>query len=621
MFFSLRIWLVTLLFSLCVSASLVDDIISAIENAVDCASCHTLLVALQGLALLGDSIFDTTIITVCKTLKIVDDDVCTGIVNEQGPILAHDLRSISALGQTATKLCNVIGLCQPPAVNKYTVPFPKAAPTNPKTFESTGKAPFQVVHFSDVHIDRSYTTGAEVNCTKPICCRNYADQTGPTTVPAGPMGSHHCDTPGVLAQSMLKSVATKNTQFSIFTGDVVEAAVWLVNQQEVTNDLQLFNNEMSTLLNSPIFPVIGNHEVAPVNAFPRNTSSSPLSSQWVFDTQSQGWAQWINSTAAGQVQHLSGSYSVVAPGTNLRIISLNTIYWYKDNFWLYDSDKFQPDPNGILGFAVQQLQAAEDAGQRAWVIAHMPPSGGDAFHDQSNYFDQIVQRYRNTIAAQFYGHTHEDEFVIGYSDYDNQNANTADSIGWIAPSLTPRSGNPAFKVYDIDPDTYEVMDAHVLISDLADPSFQTAPTWKVEYSARETYGAIVAGGWPATQSLNAAFWHKVTEAFVTNDVAFQEFIGFKTRGVDVEACTGDCKTTTICGLRAMRAENNCVTTQPGINFRRRDLESEHTTLSHDDHCEGAGLGFIFGQMTSKNLTQEQLSTLRQELNEVIGDAA
>lgn len=31
---------------------------------------------------------------------------------------------------------------------------------------------------------------------------------------------------------------------------------------------------------------------------------------------------------------------------------------------------------------MQELQAAEDAGQRAWIIAHMPPSGGDAMHDQ-----------------------------------------------------------------------------------------------------------------------------------------------------------------------------------------------------------------------------------------------
>jgi sphingomyelin phosphodiesterase len=73
---------------------------------------------------------------------------------------------------------------------------------------------------------------------------------------------------------------------------------------------------------------------------------------------------------------------------------------------------------------VQELQAAEDAGQRAWIIAHMPPGESDALLDQvrvhsrlilyyislcpaqSNYFDQIVQRYRNTIAGQFFGHSH-----------------------------------------------------------------------------------------------------------------------------------------------------------------------------------------------------------------------
>lgn len=31
---------------------------------------------------------------------------------------------------------------------------------------------------------------------------------------------------------------------------------------------------------------------------------------------------------------------------------------------------------------VQELQAAEDAGQRAWIIGHMPPGKSDAFNDQ-----------------------------------------------------------------------------------------------------------------------------------------------------------------------------------------------------------------------------------------------
>jgi len=62
------------------------------------------------------------------------------------------------LGQTGTLICDaVLGLCQAPAVNPYIVPIPKATPPNPKLWKSSGKAPFQVLHFSDVHIDRQYS--------------------------------------------------------------------------------------------------------------------------------------------------------------------------------------------------------------------------------------------------------------------------------------------------------------------------------------------------------------------------------------------------------------------------------------------------------------------------------
>jgi hypothetical protein len=91
-------------------------------------------------------------------IQVEDDDVCAGLVGQQGPIIAYDLRSISTTGQQGTKLCNaLLGLCAPPAVNEYMVTFPKPAPTQPKIFISTGRPPIQVTHFSDVHIDREYT--------------------------------------------------------------------------------------------------------------------------------------------------------------------------------------------------------------------------------------------------------------------------------------------------------------------------------------------------------------------------------------------------------------------------------------------------------------------------------
>lgn len=82
----------------------------------------------------------------------------------------------------------------------------------------------QVIHFSDVHIDRSYTAGAEADCTKPICCRNFDGATANVSEPAGPNGNSNCDSPVTLADSMLEAAQqfANDAAFTIFTGDVVE---------------------------------------------------------------------------------------------------------------------------------------------------------------------------------------------------------------------------------------------------------------------------------------------------------------------------------------------------------------------------------------------------------------
>ncbi|KAJ3501558.1 hypothetical protein NLJ89_g9283 [Agrocybe chaxingu] len=605
----------TLLCSLCLTAygGIVDEIIDAIKHAATCTGCHTLLGLLSGLAYLGDSTFSTTLATVCKKLHAQDADVCDGVLSQQGPILAHDLRAISLFGQTSTKLCNaLVGGCENPAVNEYRVPFPKPAPAHPRVFTSGRRLPIKVVHFSDVHIDRSYTTGSEANCTKPICCRRFPDQTGPVHVAAGPLGSTGCDAPTSLVQSMLLAIAGESPKFSIFTGDVVEAALWDINKAEAISGLEEFNKELSSALRSPVFSVIGNHQ----QLSKKHDEGSELSMGLRYPELGVGERHRPYGRRSSQkalrelrVCRTRNKLEVMNPSlctANFhdktlfaRIVSLNTIYWYKLNFWLFDTNAAQPDPNGVLSFAVQQLQEAEDAGQRAWIIGHMPPGSGDALYDQSNYFDQIVQRYKNTVSGQFYGHSHQDEFAIAYEDYKKQTAETADSIAWIVPSLTPRQSYPAFRVYDVDPDTYEVMDSRTLISDMSDPDFQVFPVWKQEYSARSTYGPAI-GGWPPHQPLSPAFWHKVTQAFEKDDTLFQKYHKLKTPGGKITPCEGDCKKETICNMRAMRAENGCHPAKPGFNFERRDDDNSTSGHSHlDNHCEGIGLSHIFVQMITE----------------------
>lgn len=44
------------------------------------------------------------------------------------------------------------------------------------------------------------------------------------------MGMRNCDTPTMLVHNFLSQIGSNN-KFSIFTGDLVEASVWLVNQE------------------------------------------------------------------------------------------------------------------------------------------------------------------------------------------------------------------------------------------------------------------------------------------------------------------------------------------------------------------------------------------------------
>ncbi|KAJ7342351.1 Metallo-dependent phosphatase-like protein [Mycena albidolilacea] len=476
-------------------------------------------------------------------------------------------------------------MCITHPINEFTVPFPKPLPKHPKAFKSHGRP----------------TVGAEANCTKSICCRDVDDSPAVPTVPAGPNGNSHCDSTITLADTLLEEVDRLNPRFSIFTGDVVEGATWIVDQAEVTTDLKAFDAQMAAKLTAPIFPSLGNHDSAPVNTFARTTSNTANNSQFVFDTQSAGW----------EVDHHSGAYSAKVPGMDLRIIAVNTQYWYKQNYWLYDSDVlqyvspppsvfrihvneelwFRRDPNGIIAFVVDALQAAEDAGDRAWIIGHIPLGKEDTLIDQSNCYDQVLQRYKNTIAGQFFGHSHKDQFEVAYSNYSEQTAANAVGVGLIGPGLTLTSGNPAFKMYEIDPDTFEVMDVRIMFTNISEPSFQIRPQWGLYYSVRETYGPLIRLS--PNELLSPAFWHNLTKVFAANETAFQIFNTFISRGGAVTACDAPsgCQNTTICDMRAFQSQDNCDTPAEGFSLRKR------ASATHDSgEYEGTGLAHILSRM-------------------------
>lgn len=64
-------------------------------------------------------------------------------------------------------------------------------------------------------------------------------------------------------------------------------------------------------------------------------------------------------------------------------------------------DMTNPDVSGALRFVADELQAAEDAGQRAWIVGHVLPGwdGSAALTNPTDLFYQIVDRYSPHVIA------------------------------------------------------------------------------------------------------------------------------------------------------------------------------------------------------------------------------
>jgi len=166
------------------------------------------------------------------------------------------------------------------------------------------------------------------------------------------------------------------------------------------------------------------------------------------------------------------------------------------------------------------------------------------------------------------------------------------------PSLTPTAGHPAFRIYTVDPVTFAVLDAETYTANMDDPAFQTTgPVWKRYYSAREAYGSA-GGGAPA--ELLPAFWHNVTAALEADPALFAAYYARKSRGWNVPACDAACARAEICGLRAARAENNCVVPQRGIHFSKRMEARAASHFEHRDECGVSALREAVGSLAVRH---------------------
>lgn len=502
-----------------------------------------------------------------------------------GPILTQVVSFADVGGYDGQSICSqFLGLCPAPAATTLNLTgwFAKPKPNPlPPPKQPSGQL-LKVLHLSDLHIDPRYANGAEANCTSGLCCRENAyNSLSPQTplVPASRYGSFHCDSPYSLITSVLEAIppltGTESTgfDFTMFTGDML--AHDPENQQSRAlneySEVVLYDLFKRMLGPGPTYATLGNHDTClPDLASPLSLGGA-LGQQfsWLYDHVTALWEQegWL---PAASVEFSRAHYAayMVKRADGLRVISLDTNLWYRSNYFNYINSS-EPDVSGMLRFLTDELQDAEDAGDRVWIIGHVVSGwdGSNSLLNPTNLFYQIVDRFSpHVIANIFWGHTHEDQLSIFYANNGtNMSAETAQTVSWTGPSVTPLTNlNSGFRVYEVDSATFEVIEAYTwksYVNDYPalDSQTQFGPTFEFEYSTREAYGGNIT--WGATDPLNATWWHLVTEQMEVNPTLMQVFNSYQGKGsILTPPCTGECIPARICYIRsgsASIAKHNC----------------------------------------------------------------
>lgn len=179
------------------------------------------------------------------------------------------------------------------------------------------------------------------------------------------------------------------------------------------------------------------------------------------------------------------------------------------------------------------------------IIGHIPPGHVDCVAVWSSNFNKIINRYEQTVTAQFYGHTHADEFQLFY---DPEQRNRATNIAYIGPSVTPYYGlNPTYRIYNVRASDGRVIDHETWFMDLqaANAHPDREPVWQKLYTARDAY---------ELESLSPRSWDDLVRRMNTNISLFSDFyLNYHAGSAERPDCDPICKRKILCNLKSSQS--------------------------------------------------------------------
>jgi sphingomyelin phosphodiesterase len=461
-------------------------------------------------------------------------------------------------------------------------------PKNLSKIESTYNETFNVLHISDFHLDLRYLPGQEAWCDAYMCCtvessnkKALAAGLNHTVQSAQKLGSYHCDAPESLVEDSLKTVGAmanaRDFEFGIFTGDMVSHDIqdWLSFTHTYQSEEEVYYLMKKYLGDIPVYPTFGNHDSYPYAQLAQNSSGFAGEFSWNAELSAKMWKDfgWINETTEAQAEHTYGSFAVTTK-RGLRVISIDSNFWYSENYYNFWNIT-EPDLSGTFKWLVGELLECERFGQKAWIMAHVPSQEMGAVPWATEVFRQVIRRFSpHVIAANFFGHTHADQFNVFYEQTNVWTEESAISVGWIIQSVTPVDKyNPAWRYYEVDTKTFEIMNSKNYYSPLNEtyeynidkyknetlgnytykvyePQTPKQMTWIWEYSARDAYDPN--NTWPHNAPLNATFWHRAAKGIIEDPAQNQLYYDhyFRKSPYTQQGCDKECLQDTFCSFVA-----------------------------------------------------------------------
>lgn len=391
-----------------------------------------------------------------------------------------------------------------------------------------------ILQLTDLHHDPSYAVGSYASCFlggSLKCCRKGMLGEKPYRK-AGVWGDFQCDTPISLIEYGVSKAP--DADLVIWNGDTDSHHLLSQSFDENMASVENVTEIIRQRFGSKVIPVIGNHDTWPVDqlSMPDSSNKTKLTT-----TLLSYWKDWIPQSEWDNF--LRGGYYRYDWGNRVLLV-LNCLYEDAYNFLIMGHD----DPGSQYRWLEDQLSLAQNAGQKVWLIGHIPPGNSEAHKIFNSAMWKYVVEFADTIETQMWTHVHTERFLLYYNA-----GGAVISSAFVSASFMPDNHLPVIRTYDFDTTVgitnYQTLSLN--ITEMNGIGSNATEGYQLVYDAKMEYGL---------KNMSAISWDGLLHRLITNETTLETYWRNYAPGRSLAgSCDSDCKKQFLCQITHIGDQN------------------------------------------------------------------